>query len=337
MLDRQQILDKRYATTRLAMMQGPELIRNPENKFESLLFLPEGEKRQGEGGLRTKGYYKRTLANKPLTTVITAVFNGEDFLEESIKSVINQLYDNVEYLIIDGGSTDGTLDIIKKYEHAIDYWVSEQDSGIYDAWNKAISISGDGWALFLGADDILQSPEVLRIAAESLDALSFEIKVAYGKIAVVDDFGHTVAIKGEPWDIAGKNFTSTMTLPHQGVFHHYSLFQEFGNYNTELKIVGDYELLLRVLPTSPPYFISDLVVASWKVGGVSYNVETPLLVASELSQARQMNGFNSISMALIIFYLKAYVLRGLFLLFGFSFATQVANFYRKITGQWRWG
>ncbi|MDH5645697.1 MAG: glycosyltransferase, partial [Candidatus Heimdallarchaeota archaeon] len=91
--------------------------------------------------------------NKPLVTIITAVLNGVDTLERTILSVISQSYTNIEYIIIDGGSTDGTIDIIRKYEHAIDCWVSESDTGIYDAWNKGVRLSNGEWIAFLGADD----------------------------------------------------------------------------------------------------------------------------------------------------------------------------------------
>ncbi len=94
----------------------------------------------------------------PLITVITVVYNGAKYLEDTIKSVINQTYPNVEYIIIDGGSTDGTIDIIKKYEDYIDYWVSEPDRGIYDAMNKGWSLANDdSRILFLGAGDMVKS------------------------------------------------------------------------------------------------------------------------------------------------------------------------------------
>ena len=82
-----------------------------EDTFESVLFLPQNDTRKGEGGLRTKGYFKKNYEEKPLISIITVVYNGEMYLEETIQSVINQTYDNVEYIIIDGGSTDGTLNI----------------------------------------------------------------------------------------------------------------------------------------------------------------------------------------------------------------------------------
>ena len=100
-------LDKNYSTTRLVTKN------KPDEKSGTTLFLPKNEERKGEGGLRTKGYFKKSYPDKPLVTVITVVFNGEKYLEETIKSVVEQTYDNVEYLIIDGGSTDNTLNIIK--------------------------------------------------------------------------------------------------------------------------------------------------------------------------------------------------------------------------------
>lgn len=88
---------------------------------------------------------------KPLITVITAVYNGEAYLEKTILSVINQTYENVEYIIIDGGSTDGTIDIIKKCESKINYWISEADNGIYNAMNKSIKLATSDWINFINA------------------------------------------------------------------------------------------------------------------------------------------------------------------------------------------
>ena len=182
-------------------IQNSRFIGNPEDKFETWLFLPEGEGRQGEGGLRTKKFVKvsyeelrmkdeglvlvdkrgneyrdnstskiqnSSLNKKPLVSVITVVLNGEKYLEETIKSVINQNYDNVEYIIIDGGSTDGTLDIIKKYEDKIDYWVSEKDRGIYDAMNKGIDLANGDWINFMNAGDGFANMKILKRVFEKI-------------------------------------------------------------------------------------------------------------------------------------------------------------------------
>src|SRR6266568_462736 len=133
-------LDTDYSTTRLVTRETPIIVNPPAAKFESVLTLLEGEGRKGEGGLRIHGYYKRSLPSKPLITIVTVVYNGVRHLEETILSVVNQAYDNIEYIIIDGASTDGTLDILKQYDGKLDYWVSERDNGIYYAMNKALEV-----------------------------------------------------------------------------------------------------------------------------------------------------------------------------------------------------
>lgn len=117
-----------------------------------------------EGGLRKKGLYKSNLS-EPLVTVITVTYNCGRYLEETILSVLNQSYSNIEYIVIDGGSQDGTLDVLTKYNHAIDYWISEPDKGIYDAMNKGIRLSSGDWLNFLNAKDTFCEPKTIEAVA----------------------------------------------------------------------------------------------------------------------------------------------------------------------------
>ncbi|CNC38740.1 glycosyltransferase family 2 protein [Yersinia similis] len=114
------------------------------------------------GGLRTRGIHKSSTENTPLISIVTVVFNGADLIENTIKSIISQSYSNVEFIVIDGGSSDGTLDILNRYDDAIDFWISEKDKGIYDAMNKGVKYCSDGsWIIILGSDDELLNISVV--------------------------------------------------------------------------------------------------------------------------------------------------------------------------------
>src|SRR5450631_3499051 len=101
-----------------------------------------------EGGRRVRGIFPEL---PPLVSVITAVYNGAATLERAIQSVVSQTFPGVEFIIVDGGSSDSSIDLIRKYEHTIDYWISEPDKGIYDALNKGIDLAHGKWLYFLGA------------------------------------------------------------------------------------------------------------------------------------------------------------------------------------------
>jgi pterin-4a-carbinolamine dehydratase len=106
-----------------------------------------------EGGLRTKGIERSNSADRPLISVITVVYNGASNLEQTIQSVINQDCQNFEYIIIDGGSSDGTIEIIEKYADRIDYWMSGRDAGLYDAMNRGIDLAAGEWLNFMNCGD----------------------------------------------------------------------------------------------------------------------------------------------------------------------------------------
>lgn len=112
---------------------------------------------------------------KKTVSIITVTFNAEDYLEETILSVVNQKYENIEYIIIDGGSTDKTIDIIKKYEDNIDYWISEKDSGIYDAMNKGILVANGKWLNFLNGGDRYYNQDVLSDIFERENIMQYDL------------------------------------------------------------------------------------------------------------------------------------------------------------------
>lgn len=254
-------LDENYSTTKLVTKEKPEIVNSPEDKFETVLFLPEGEERKGEGGLRTQEYFKMSYENKPLISIITIVYNGGQFLEETILSVINQTYDNVEYIIIDGGSTDGTLDIIKKYEDKIDYWVSEKDSGIYDAMNKGIdAVTGD-WINFMNAGDGFYTKDVLNKIFLQNDFKS--INVVYGNHNVIYPHKTRIAKAGNIEDIwKGSQFC------HQSSFVSATVHKS-NKFNLSNRIGADFEFFYTLYKKHMSFKYIDIIVANYSAGGLS--------------------------------------------------------------------
>ena len=186
-------------------------------------------------------------ASSPTFTIIVAVLNGAQTIEDCVGSLRGETTSGWELVVIDGGSGDGTQEALRRNQEAIAYWESSRDRGICHAWNKALGHSKGDWILFLGADDILASPEVLeRVHAAIADA--GESRVAYGHVDIVGPDG-AVERLGRPWAEARKGYFDHNTLPHQGVFHHRTLFNVNGGFDEEFRICGDYELLLRELRT----------------------------------------------------------------------------------------
>jgi glycosyltransferase involved in cell wall biosynthesis len=263
------IFDSKYSTTRKlmksdipTMIDAVKALNKPEDKFETVLFLPEGENRQGEGGLRTQGYFKRSYDYKPLITVVTVVYIGEEFLEETILSVINQSYDNVECIIVDGGSTDSTLDIIKKYEHAIDYWVSEKDAGIYDAMNKGIDLATGDWINFMNGGDSFYSIESLNSIFK--DQNFNKVDIVYGNHQVIYPAGQKRFAK------AGllKDFWKGSRFCHQASLVRIS-YHKRNKFNLCTKIVADFEFFYNSWKAGVKFQFVDIYIAKFQSGGVS--------------------------------------------------------------------
>jgi len=254
-------LNPKYSTTRIVTKEQPRIENDPSSKLQTLLLFPPNSNRQGEGGLRTKEYFKRSFNDKPLVSVITIVFNGHKYLEQTIQSVLNQSYDNIEYIVIDGGSTDGTLDIIKKYEHAIDYWVSEPDSGISDAFNKGIITSAGKWVNFMNCADKFASPDAVEKFSSHIDD---NADVIFARANVVDSTGKILLTAGKPFD--QKKFYRRMAIPHQSAFHNRHYFEQYGLFDRQLKMAMVYELFLRKSPLTAVFV--DKTLSVMLAGGV---------------------------------------------------------------------
>lgn len=226
----------------------------------------------------------------PLISIIIAVYNGKETLQQCIDSVAQQTYFNKELIIIDGGSKDGTFELLAENDEKISYWISEADNGIYNAWNKGLlKVQGD-WICFLGADDYFWDNSVLERMVLKLETLPADIRVAYGQIMLMSDKGKSPRPIGESWSLLKESFKQNMCIPHVGTMHRRSLFERHGNFDESFQIAGDYEFLLRELKTADAVFIPDIVTVGQRLGGISTVTENRFLTLQEVWRAQRLNG-----------------------------------------------
>jgi putative colanic acid biosynthesis glycosyltransferase len=193
---------------------------------------------------------------KPLVSIITVVYNARQTLEATIQSVLSQNKDLVEYWIIDGGSTDGSLDIIQQYEQELAGWISEPDKGIYDAMNKGIDRAKGDWIYFLGGDDTLRSEIIDRVRAQ----LTTNFAMVYGDILF--DNGYQMR------SFFGPRTILQNTIHHQSAFYNATLFSNY-RYDVSLKIVSEYDLHLSLYMQKKLTKYIPLLIADCATGGAS--------------------------------------------------------------------
>lgn len=209
----------------------------------------------------------------PIVTVIVAVYNGGKTLENCLKSIAKQTYPNKELIIIDGGSTDSSVDILKRYEDHIDYWVSEPDQGIYDAWNKGLKQAAGEWIAFIGSDDQYTEDSIL---SEMISFLSDKPEVEYlsGIAGYYYPDGTFRRFLGSAWDWTTFK-RSAGKVVHPGSLHRKSLFLKYGQFDTSYRIAGDYDFLLRSGPNLKAAFFPHQIMRIGMGGASSrYAVKT---------------------------------------------------------------
>jgi len=219
----------------------------------------------------------------PKISIITVCLNAEAHLEKTIQSVLSQTYPHIEYLIIDGVSTDNTLNLIKKHEKSISRWVSEQDKGIYDAMNKGVAMASGDSILMLNAGDFLQA-----------DAIEQMIQSVNGEVAnkvICCDW--VVFFTNSPKKIyrqAEFNFNQKNGICHQGTLIGRDIYRTFGNYDTTYRFVSDYEFYVRVWKKSPevfirtPHYLANFLYEGFTTKGIrKSNIERWLVIKRHFS------------------------------------------------------
>jgi glycosyltransferase involved in cell wall biosynthesis len=208
--------------------------------IDSMGFSMQVDIASKHGGKRRNGFVAESTTEYPLVTVITAVFNGHQYMTECLESVLRQDYPNIEHIVMDGGSNDGTVELLRQYNDRIAFWKSEPDKGVYDAWNKSLAEARGEWICFLGVDD-----EFLPGAVSAYMALAAkhpEAEYLSSRERWVHPSGYE-RIRGDSWK--WKKFARWNCIAHVGSMHRRSLYDRLGTYDPSFGTAADYELLLR--------------------------------------------------------------------------------------------
>lgn len=195
-----------------------------------------------------------------LVTIITVTYNAEKYIEQTIKSVIYQDYSNIEYIIIDGASSDGTVDIIKKYEKFITYWISEPDKGVYDAMNKGIDVATGKWINFMNAGDTFVSNFTVSTIMKKLQPTS---ELVYGDSFLISKTEKQYR-KAKNID----NFFNGIPFCHQALFAKRAILNKY-KFNTFYSIAADYDFILKAFTVKHHYQYVDIPVCNFLDDGLS--------------------------------------------------------------------
>lgn len=224
-------------------------------------------KRKAEGGKRLRGELAKGRTDEPLVTIITVCWNSARTIEQTIRSVLDQTYRNIEYLIIDGASTDGTLDILHKYDAEIDYYLSEPDEGLYFAMNKGLELARGEYILILNSDDWYE-PECVKSLLNGLNYSGADFVTALAQY--VDADGRpTEIMRGMSYD---ESIHIRMPLRHETMLISASIYNDVGQYSEQYKIIADSELSIRIFLAGYTNYEIPKALLNFRNNGVSNNL-----------------------------------------------------------------
>lgn len=205
---------------------------------------------------------------------IITICKNEPYIEETCLSIINQTNQNFEWIVVDGASTDGTRDKLLKYQDNIDIFISEPDTGVYSAMNKGISHARGEYLLFMNGGDLFYNNDVVSSVVPYLTEINKD--VFYGDSYRLFDNKEDCFIKTYPDNIT-KSFFLTNTLAHQSSFIKKELFEKFGGYREDFKIVSDKEKWLKFINNDVEFSHIPLVLSCFRMNGVSRQPSATLL------------------------------------------------------------
>lgn len=272
-----------------------------------------------EGGLRTRDKSNKELKERfPLVSIVTVAFNGERTLEQTIQSVLKQTYNNIEYIIIDGRSTDGTIEILKKYEDNIDYWVSEPDKGIGDAFNKGITASSGEIIGLINADDWYTEDAVETIVNNYIENNDC---IYHAKLQYWDTNMHPSYI----FSANDEKILIRGTINHPTVFVPRKIYEEVGLFDISFKNAVDYEWLIRAKLQGVKFCYLDTVISNMRSEGTSDKKWFNNYV--EMLRARNLHGMSFLRN--IFYFLEMVIITACRKMFERIGLYRIVRLYRK--------
>ena len=254
-------------------------------------------------------------------TIITVVFNGAKTIKHTIESVLNQTYENVEYILIDGNSSDNTMDMVNEYKDTIDTIISEPDKGLWDAINKGIGLATGDIIGLLHADDFYTDEKVLQRVVSKLEESKTDTLFA-DLLYIKDDNLDLVLRYFSAKNFTPKKLTYGLMPPHPTFFVKKSVYEQYGTYRTDLKIASDYEMFVRLLyKNNVSYSYIHFPIVKMRVGGLSGGgLRNKMLMNREVVRAIKDNGIH----ASCLLILRKYPIKVLEVIKGY-----VYNFLKK--------
>ena len=240
-------------------------------------------------------------------SIITVSFNAIKTIEQTINSVLSQNYKQIEYIIVDGASDDGTIQLIQKYSSRIDIIISEHDNGMYDALNKGIRLATGDIIGILNSDDYFCNNNVLNDIAEKF-CKNLQLDAIIGDVAFINADNKIIRYcSGEKWNISKFKFGNMP--PHPSFYCKTECFNKFGYYKTEYKIAGDFELLIRFFYINKiNYSYISIPMVYMRLGGLSTSgIRSIIIINQEIRNALKINGIST-----NLFYLYSRYFRKIF-------------------------
>ena len=238
---------------------------------------------------------------KPVLSIITVSYNSARTIQETIESVLEQDYHFIEYVVIDGGSTDGTLDILERYREKISVIISESDSGIYDAMNKGIQVSTGELVCMLNSDDVYASPSSVRHLVECL--ITKNTDTVYADLVITDPSeANRVLRYYDASTFKPERLRYGWMPPHPTFIAKRELYEKWGGYSLKYKISADYEMMVRLLyKAKVSYAYLPEVVVKMRSGGVSTGgFRSSWILNSEIVTACKENGLETSMLRLML-------------------------------------